>query len=430
MIILWSQKITLTVGGAISCWRAVRRERELNTWDFQRITRLSPLELAMGKLFGAPALSYFVTLCLIPPAILSATTTSSISLEFLLQSYVLLFTSTLVIHAFALMISTISDKGGAVSGVVLLLMLQIFPLFGWFVYLGARSSAQNFRNAQALQFYGVAVPSTALWAMLELGFAAWILLAVVRNIKADLEAMQLFTVWEGIGFAVYCNFVWIGFYPWRTTWNATSFGPLLLFSAVLFYLVGIGVLQSRELIRRRLREAGTPRLEDAKLLAPIVSLLIGAAVAQILILMPVKLAQQRLPQTVAASGADQLILVLYFSAWVGRDLFYLQWMKVRPVRTPLRKAFLYLAVFYISTSIVFRSTLTATPFDNSAFGAWLGPFSLVRMFARPQWYMAPGIWTVPFLAQLGAAALFAFLYQQQVAQMAGRPGVPQAQAAD
>ena len=280
MIILWSQKITLTVGGAISCWRAVRRERELNTWDFQRITRLSPLELAVGKLFGAPALSYFVTLCLIPPAILSATTTSSMSLEFLLQSYVLLFTSTVVIHAFALMISTISDKGGAVSGVVLLLMLQIFPLFGWFVYLGARSSAQNFRNAQALQFYGVVVPSTALWAMLELGFAAWILLAVVRNIKADLEAMQLFTVWQGIGLAVYCNFVWIGFYPWRTTWNATSFGPLLLFSAVLFYLVGIGVLQSRELIRRRLREAGTPRLEDAKLLAPIVSLLIGAAVTQ------------------------------------------------------------------------------------------------------------------------------------------------------
>ena len=279
-------------------------------------------------------------------------------------------------------------------------------------------------------FMALSVPSTALWAMLELGFAAWILLAVVRNIKADLEAMQLFTVWQGIGLAVYCNFVWIGFYPWRTTWNATSFGPLLLFSAVLFYLVGIGVLQSRELIRRRLREAGTPRLEDAKLLAPIVSLLIGAAVTQILILMPVKLAQQRLPQTVAASGADQLILVLYFSAWVGRDLFYLQWMKVRPVRTPLRKAFLYLAVFYISTSIVFRSTLTATPFDNSAFGAWLGPFSLVRMFARPQWYMAPGIWTVPFLAQLGAAALFAFLYQQQVAQMAGRPGVPQAQAAD
>ncbi len=58
MIVLWSQKITLMLGGAISCWRSVRRERELNTFDFQRITRLSPLELAVGKLFGAPALAF------------------------------------------------------------------------------------------------------------------------------------------------------------------------------------------------------------------------------------------------------------------------------------------------------------------------------------------------------------------------------------
>src|SRR5712671_3943510 len=122
--LLWSQKITLTLGGAISCWRSVRRERELNTFDFQRITRLSPLELAVGKLFGAPALAYFVTLCLALPAFFSAVTTSPFAMELLLRSYILLFTGALVIHAFALMISTISDKGGAVGGVVLLLLLQ------------------------------------------------------------------------------------------------------------------------------------------------------------------------------------------------------------------------------------------------------------------------------------------------------------------
>jgi len=87
MAMLWSQRITLTLGGAISCWRAVRRERELNTYDYQRITRLSPLELAVGKLFGAPALAYFVTLCLVPPAVLSATTTSGAALGLLVRSY-------------------------------------------------------------------------------------------------------------------------------------------------------------------------------------------------------------------------------------------------------------------------------------------------------------------------------------------------------
>jgi len=144
LVLMWTQKITLALGGAVSCWRAVRRERELNTYDFQRITRLSSLEMAVGKLFGAPALAYFVTLCLVPPALLSAMTTGNWAVSMLLQGYVVLFTSSLVIHAFALMISTVSDKGGASSGLLLLLLLQVFPVIGWLFALGARSSTQPF----------------------------------------------------------------------------------------------------------------------------------------------------------------------------------------------------------------------------------------------------------------------------------------------
>ena len=141
--ILWSQKITLTIGGAISCWRAVRRERELNTFDYQRITRLSPLELAIGKLFGAPALAYFVTLCLVPPAVISAAGSSGLAVEFLARSYVLLFTGALVIHAFALMISTVSDKGGMSSGLFLLMLLQIVPVIGLLFVVAPTTSAKT-----------------------------------------------------------------------------------------------------------------------------------------------------------------------------------------------------------------------------------------------------------------------------------------------
>ena len=232
MVALWSQRLTLTFGGAVACWRAVRRERELNTFDFQRITRLSPLELAVGKLFGAPALAYFVTLCLVPPAVLSATTSGTFAVELLAKTYVLLFTGSVVVHAFALMISTVSDKGGAVSGVVILLLLQILPSIGWIVVMSNLTSAQGMRNASALHFYGIAIPPTILWAALELGFAAWFLLAVVRNIKIDLDATQLFTPRQGLGFAAYCNFVWIGFYPWSELSDNSSVAALLLFGVL------------------------------------------------------------------------------------------------------------------------------------------------------------------------------------------------------
>ena len=417
--ILWSQRITLMLGGAISCWRAVKRERELNTYDFQRITRLSPLELALGKLFGAPALAYFVTLCLVPPAVFSAITTGSAAVALLLQTYVLLFTGSLVIHTFALMISTISDKGGAVSGVVLLLLLQVFPVLGLLMFTATMSSARDFRGASAFRFYGMAFSPTLLSTVLELGFVAWLLLAIVRNIKVDLEAMRLFTVGQGLGFAAYCNFVWIGFYPWQSA-AASPPAPLLLLGVLFFYVVGIGVLQSRELIRRWVREVGAASPESRRLLGPIGSLVAGAVLMEIVI---VALAAQH-PAPFAGIDVNRgFFLALYFAAWLARDLFYLQWMKVRPVSSPLRKAFLYLGVFYISISIVFRSALTSNMADTAAFASWLAPFPLLRTWTEAQWQAASGMWLLALVAQIGAAAVFAYLYRQQVLGLVSRPRV-------
>ncbi len=418
MAILWSQGITLTLGGAISCWRAVRRERELNTFDYQRITRLSPLELAIGKLFGAPALAYFVTLCLVPPAVVSAAGSGSVAFDFLARSYVLLFTGALVIHAFALMISTISDKGGMSSGLLLLMLFQLVPLIGVLFSVSPTTSVQNAGRTSALPFYGIAFPPTFLWACLELGFAAWLMLAVVRNIKLGLEAMQLFSIWEGLGFAAYCNFVWIGFYPWRTAARGpTVENALLLMAVAFFYAVGIGVLRSRELVRRGLREATGALSGGVWWLGPIGSFAIAAAFAEIVI---VVLTQQYSPLGTDANAARSLFLVLYFAAWMARDLSYLQWMKIRPVRSSLSKAFLYLGVFYLSTSIVFRSALTATNSD-AAFAACLVPFPLLHQWTEAQWDAAGGMWLLALGAQVGAAVVFTVLYWREVAGLESRP---------
>ena len=45
-------------------------------------------------------------------------------------------------------------------------------------------------RSSAVPFYGIAFPPTLLWATLELGFAAWLLLAVVRNIKLGLTLLR------------------------------------------------------------------------------------------------------------------------------------------------------------------------------------------------------------------------------------------------
>ena len=201
----------------------------------------------------------------------------------LLRSYFLLFIGSLAIHSFALMISTVSDKGGASSGVLLLLLLQVLPSLGWLFVMGAKTSAPYAAQGGDVRFYGIVFPEIFLWASLELGLVAWFLLAVVRNIKVSLEAIQLFTVRQGVGFAAYCNFVWIGFYPWQSGPGATSIGPLLLMSVVLFYVVGIGVLRSRDLVRRGLSDITAALSESRRFLGPIGSLTVAAVLTEILI---------------------------------------------------------------------------------------------------------------------------------------------------
>jgi len=155
--------------------------------------------------------------------------------------------------------------------------------------------------------------------------------------------------------------------------------------------------------------------ESGRLLGPIGWLAVGAVLTEIVIVI---LAKQYRPEA-GAHAAHDLFLVLYFAAWVARDLFYLQWMKVSPVRSSLRKAFLYLGVFYLSTSIVFRSSLTSTNAD-AAFAAWLVPFPFLRTWTEAQWAAASGVWLLALVAQLGAAAAFAYLYRQQVVGLGSR----------
>ena len=70
--VLAAQALVLGAGGSIACLNCIFKEKEQNSFDYQRLTRLSSVELALGKLFGAPILMYFVCLCLMPLSIFAA----------------------------------------------------------------------------------------------------------------------------------------------------------------------------------------------------------------------------------------------------------------------------------------------------------------------------------------------------------------------
>src|SRR5438270_11991120 len=90
--------------------------------------------------------------------------------------------------------------------------------------------------------------------------------------------------------------------------------PAVVWSVSLFYVVGIGVLQSRELIRRNLREPGADHAGVAKLLLPIAWLLAGAVFTAMLI---VALSQQRYTGDTMPGTFQDFLLLPYFGAWLA-----------------------------------------------------------------------------------------------------------------
>lgn len=100
----------LLAGGA-----SIARDKENGTLDSQRITALTPLELAAGKLLGLTASTHFVNLLALPFA-LGAATLGGFSVGQILAVFAILTGTTFFYCALGLLMSTGAAKGDSGSG--------------------------------------------------------------------------------------------------------------------------------------------------------------------------------------------------------------------------------------------------------------------------------------------------------------------------
>src|SRR5437773_8341626 len=121
-ITFWLQALMLAAGGGIACINSIHREKEQNTFDYQRVTRMTPLELALGKLFGAPVFTYFVFLCLMPLALFGAVMGKRPALT-VAAAYAVLLVASLAVHTLALLISLLTVRGSHTAAILVLVAL-------------------------------------------------------------------------------------------------------------------------------------------------------------------------------------------------------------------------------------------------------------------------------------------------------------------
>ena len=157
-----AQALVLGAGGSIACLNSIFREKERNTFDFQRVSSLTSFELAIGKLFGAPILMYFVFLCLMPLSIFAAAVTEC-RLSYYLAAYAVLLVASLTFHTLSLLMSVLSIRGSQTGAIILILILLWITSYG-----GGISAGTLFRLGAMGPFFSDTLISQASWHVRDL----------------------------------------------------------------------------------------------------------------------------------------------------------------------------------------------------------------------------------------------------------------------
>jgi hypothetical protein len=450
-LILTLQILALLIGGGIYCLQSVHREKDLNTFDYQRITRMSPLELTVGKLLGAPALPYFAFLWLMPIACWAAIL-ARVPFSVFMQVYVIVILGSITYHALALMISLLLERGTSAGGIIFFLLFvgmssidfsqgesafAAHELSPFYVYKFISSWAGGITYGsdqvwgmryQPDSFFGWQVSHFWVLVVLYATLIGWFLLVSVRNIKRDPSVYEVYSPLQGFQFVLYLNFLLLGFFRWNVPHfqygpgvPSISYQPIqpteaeglfLSISLWFFVILGLALLRNRDRVRRRIREFGSRAAGWWAAVWPAPYLFAGAVLAGLGIVAMIRL---RLQPQYGWNARVGLLEAGFLSIWIARDLLYLQWMSLRRARRPLVTGMLYLIVFYICASALF------VPFGwygqtGAAHAAIFVPFHAFQL--NPEnWNSAAGAWIIALTLLLLQALFFAWLHWRELQKL-------------
>lgn len=444
-ITFWLQALMLAAGGGIACINSIHREKEQNTFDYQRVTRVSPLELALGKLFGAPVFTYFVFLCLMPLALFGAVMGKRPALT-VLAAYAVLLVASLAVHMLALLISLLTIRGSHTAAILVLIAIlaasfsnnnpspyfraQPFGPFyaaqvvqsGEWQPVGTELGIRQEPLWEEDTFFGQRVHHVPMLLVMDLMFAAWFLLALVRNIKRDPNYYEIYSPLESLGFAIFLNVVFAAFYWWGYRTPIESQGTVTMLNLVVFFCLGLAAIRNRERVRRilRTRESGRPGLQDLTWPAPL--MIAGTVAASVIVVAGVAWGHSSNPEWDLNFAVFR---ALFFVAWITRDMQFLQWMSLRRSKHPLVMGALFLIIFYTCVMIMMASLGIFTRPDRTALSAFFIPSGAFEL-DHSKWILRPAIWAAAFVAQWFLTALFIGLQKKTLDELSSPSTAPSA----
>lgn len=436
--LLGSQFAVLGVWSAMACGQAVARERELKTFDFLKTTRLTPAELLVGKLLGAPIIAYFAVACTLPVSIVAGLV-GGIRPAAVLGSVVLLVAFNLFYSLIGLWGSMLVEKASAGAVGLLGLLANLVALLfadGPFRGFAALSVAPALFTLHRLRefdighvlptVFGVEVPCVIVSLVLYVLLGAWFVLMIVRNLKRDLPQIQLLSRWQCVVLVAFLNLLFYAFLDTRRItlpsgqWSFSHhFYPsdvavlAVLWNGLFLFLIGVAALSPPEKLKIWWRKG---KAGEASYLAahglPWPWLVPAAAIAYALLV-----AEACGLRSVVPLGEWRLgfvgLLFLAFLIFTARDVLFLQWCLLTRMKHPVMKGILFLMLYYAAAVIIGVVTGVFSTESAPKVMTLLTAFALLGEIQRPS---APTIMLVAMALQLGVCVLILVAIQKRLAR--------------
>jgi hypothetical protein len=366
--LMFMQFGVLTFWSLLSCTQGISRERERNTWDFQRTTRLTPSELLVGKLLGEPVLAYFIFLCALPVTLVAGMIGHVPLLRILLADFVTLIAA-IFIGVAGLWVSSLFENKS--RGIGLIAGLAIYGIFLGSTGLGDSPFSGlagfsplttflpllgRFLSPVALppMLFDARVPWLSMTVLLYVTFGAWLVLMLVRNLKKDVSEMRLLSHWQAVGCCAFLNFVLYSVLdptrgnPFGTASDFVSF--MVLINGIIFFFLGVAMLSTSERIDPESLLSARSFFSGSGLQWP--WLMISAVVSYFLLIWGLYMWKNQIgfDGHLTAWGAVSMLIVLVF---ITRDVLFIQWCKLTRLRSPLFKGVLFLGLYYASAAVLY-----------------------------------------------------------------------------
>lgn len=205
-ILLCIEYVVFLGGGALLISVLVAQEKERNTYDLHYLTTFSRKWCIAGKLLGGAIVPYLLVQLTLPFVVIAALAGSVPALP-LVRTHVVLLTSGLFLHIYALTVSTFSKKTSSAQGIT----FGACVIYGFISFVCIqeprlaivavmnpalhliRDIAAIFGEkpeggiSQSINFFGIGFQPLPMTLLLYAYFGWWLLLAVVRRFEYALK---------------------------------------------------------------------------------------------------------------------------------------------------------------------------------------------------------------------------------------------------